>query len=251
MATERKDPRLGLGVERHFGLEPGKTALVVVDMQLISTHREYGLQRTMAQLGLIDDLDYYVNRVDDVVIPNIRTLQMAFRTLRWPIIFLTLGAETEDYSDFSRRWQERIESWKSRGLPVAYARVSDEAHRIRPELEPLLGEVVVNKTTSSAFNSSTFRETLRDLGLTTLVFTGVATNFCVEMTMRDAADRGYLCVLVDDACGTLQPDMHQRALEILGFYGRIAVTATLVKEMLVTPPTEVRKAGAVGSATLS
>ena len=231
MKMYHETPGLGVAAMQDFSANPGKTALIVVDMQFASTHRDFGFQRLLAHLGSEDELAAYLDRVDQVVIPNVRRLQAAFREQRWPVIFLIIGSEREDYRDLDRQRQARIACWQSAGLPVAYARVGEAAKRIRPEVAPVPGETVINKTTASAFNSSPFAGHLTRHGITTLVFASVANNFCVEMTLRDASARGLLCLVVDDACATMSDEAHRRAVDVLRFYARIVTTDEILGEV--------------------
>jgi nicotinamidase-related amidase len=80
------------------------------------------------------------------------------------------------------------------------------------ELEPLEGELVVEKNTSSAFNSTGIEWFLRNMDVTTLVVAGVATDMCVETTARDAADRGFDVIVVEDATMTYYEHHHRAAL---------------------------------------
>ena len=79
-------------------------------------------------------------------------------------------------------------------------------------LAPLPGELVIDKNTSSAFNSTGIEWLLRNLGAETLVFAGMATDMCVETTARDAADRGFNAIIVEDAAATFFERHHRAAL---------------------------------------
>lgn len=234
MRLYRQHEGLGLHAMKQYGIVPGKTAMIVVDMQLASTHRDFGFQKLLRKLGLDAELGYYLQRIEGTVVPNIQRLLTLFRKRSWPVIYLTIGSEYQDFRDFDLRRRHRIEFWKNRGLPIAYARVGERQHEINPLVAPEPGEIVINKTTASAFNSSTLQETLAERGVTTLVFVGVATNFCVEMTVRDAADRGYLCFVVEDACAATTRDMHEHAIETLGFYSRVVSTGQFEAELITT-----------------
>jgi nicotinamidase-related amidase len=73
-------------------------------------------------------------------------------------------------------------------------------------------ELVIDKNTSSPFNSTGIDQLLHNMGLQTLIVTGVATDMCVENTSRDAADRGYNVIVVQDATATFFPAHHRAAL---------------------------------------
>jgi nicotinamidase-related amidase len=106
------------------------------------------------------------------------------------------------------------------------------------EVAPAGDEVVIEKTSSGAFNSSAIDQVLRNLGIEHLLACGVATNACVEMTVRDAADRNYQVTLVHDACAAMSEALHQAALLTMdGFMGlvRVASTDEVVKILVESP----------------
>ncbi len=72
--------------------------------------------------------------------------------------------------------------------------------------------MVIDKNTSSAFNSTGIEWMLRNMGIETLVVAGMATDMCVETTSRDAADRGFSVIIAEDASATFFPDHHRAAL---------------------------------------
>jgi nicotinamidase-related amidase len=99
-------------------------------------------------------------------------------------------------------------------------------------LRPAPGEPVINKTTMSAFHSSGFERLLRSWGVEQLVSTGVSTNSCVEGTARDAADRGFRCLLVEDGCGAASQRLHDAACEnFQRLLGRVAASADVMAEL--------------------
>jgi nicotinamidase-related amidase len=81
---------------------------------------------------------------------------------------------------------------------------------------------VVHKKTFGAFNSSDLDEVLRAHGIDTLVICGISTNCCVETTARDAADRGYGVVIVDEGCADYDEAAHDASLRAFHFnFGRV------------------------------
>ena len=74
---------------------------------------------------------------------------------------------------------------------------------ILPELAPAGDELVFSKTAGSVFCATNIEYVLRNLGITTLVVTGVVTTGCVHTAVTDAADRGFHVILVEDGCGAL------------------------------------------------
>jgi nicotinamidase-related amidase len=91
---------------------------------------------------------------------------------------------------------------------------------------------VLNKTTMSAFHSSGFERLVRVWGVEQLVFTGVSTNSCVEGTARDAADRGFRCLLVEDGCGAASEELHHAACRnFQRLLGRVATSERVIAEL--------------------
>jgi len=91
-----------------------------------------------------------------------------------------------------------------------------------PEVAPEESEIVLTKTTSSAFNGTALDRVLRALGVCNLIVCGVFTSNCVESTVRDGADLGYSCLVVEDACGALLEEMHLASIRAMrNVYGHI------------------------------
>jgi biuret amidohydrolase len=206
-----------------FGLERASTALVVVDMQYGSAHPGYGWCRLYHRLGMDSEHAYYVDRLRQIV-PRIGRLLEAFRAREMPAVFLAFGSAVADLSDLSPRHGRRIARWREHGIEPPYPRVGATDHAILEELAPRPGEAVLNKTTASGFTRSGLDRLLRERGQRALVFVGVGTNYCVESTLRDAADHGYDCVLAEDACGASSPQIHERAVESMRPFCRVAMT---------------------------
>ena len=83
----------------------------------------------------------------------------------------------------------------------------------------------MNKTTYGTFTSTGLDHALRSMGVDSLVVGGVVTNVCVETTARDAADRGYEVVLVEDGCAAYSPEIHDATLlSFQGPFGRVRTT---------------------------
>jgi nicotinamidase-related amidase len=105
-------------------------------------------------------------------------------------------------------------------------------HEIIRELAPQEGELLLHKTTSSAFHSTGLHLLLRNLGIEYLVFTGFATQACVETTARDAADLGFFCVLLDDGCITFTQAVHEATLlNFAATFGRVDDSDTVIAEL--------------------
>lgn len=207
-----------------FRLDAARVALVVVDMQYASASRDHGLGRLLAERGQEAIGKVRFDRIEAVVVPTIQRVLDFFRRRGLRIVYLTVGSELPDYSDCPPHMR-----------PLAEA-VGNTAgrreHAILDALVPRPGEPVLNKTTMSAFHSSGFEGLLRTWGVEQLLFTGVSTNSCVEGTARDAADRGFRCVLVEDGCGAANQALHDAACRnFQRLLGRVDSAAVLMREL--------------------
>jgi nicotinamidase-related amidase len=184
------------GVELH----PRTTCLVMVDLMYATGHRDYGLGALLREQGKIEEAEYRFSRIEELVVPNTLRLLAWAREHDVRRVFLTYGSEVSDYSDLSAQMLGVCQATSNR--------VGLREHDLLDELERQPNERVVNKITPSAFNSTPLELILHTYGCDTLLFTGVSTNMCVEGTLRDAADRGFGCILVEDACGADAPEYH-------------------------------------------
>ncbi|MCZ7590468.1 MAG: cysteine hydrolase [Gaiella sp.] len=181
-------------------LRASGTALLVVDMQFFDAHPGYGMG-SMAEPG---EMAEYFEQVAEIV-PRIRRLQDGARRHGIPVLHTHLCSRAPDGADLCR--SHRLRGWR-------YVAGSKEAEFL-PEVAPLAGEVVVEKTTSGAFGSGNLAEELGRIGAERLVVCGVDTRYCVETTVRDASDRSYDVVLVGDACASKTRELHEQGLRVL------------------------------------
>lgn len=210
-----------------FGLNAGKTALVIIDMQYASGSRHHGLGALLQARGEASLGAYRFDRIETVVVPTIARLLARFRAHGLPVVFLTVGSQLPDFSDL-------LPSMRAFARAIGNTAGTLE-HRILEELSPRRGEPVLNKTTMSAFHSSGFERTVQALGATQLCFTGISTNSCVEGTARDAADRGFQCVIVEDGCGAAAQTLHDATcVNFARLLGRVANADTVLSELGLT-----------------
>jgi len=80
-------------------------------------------------------------------------------------------------------------------------------------IEPTDGDVVMPKNTASIFIGTNFEMLMRNAGITTILFTGIATEFGVESSARDASNRGFFPVILTDAVSSYNQEAHNRSLE--------------------------------------
>lgn len=202
-------------------LRRDRTALVVVDMQYHDASPDQGFNLAMERIDP-GCLDYFNERNERLTVPAIARLIEHARASGVDVVYITLGSLHRDLRDMTPRMRESVRDIEARSGVEDIFWCENPAFKIREELAPQPGELIVNKTTWGAFNGSDIDARLRERGYESLVITGISTNCCVETTARDAAERGWGVVLVDDATADYDEAAHEAALR--GFhtnFGRV------------------------------
>lgn len=186
-------------------------ALVVVDMQ------GYYLKRDSSYYAYFNSLhqgclDYILSRCETTVVPNIRRLQDYFREHALPLIYLRLCGTDPERGDLHPIFRDTHHRGKRAGFDNIYPLADDPFAGIVDEIRPLPGETVIDKRTFSAFTGTAMDDILKNLGISMLLFTGLATSQCVETTARDASDRGYGIIMVEDAQADYDEMTHNASL---------------------------------------
>jgi nicotinamidase-related amidase len=209
---------------RPIEVRPGNTALIVVDMQNATGNRNMGLGKLLADEGQADSATYRFDRIEQLLVPNIRRLIRACRTARARVLYVTYGAELENYSDVTPHMLGLVEATRNRkGLPE---------HEIVDTLKPEPGDLVLNKTTMGAFGSTGIDSRLRAMGVETVLVVGVSTNNCVAMTAMEACDHQYGVVIVSDATGTDSDEMQDATLTMLRrLWARVNTTDEVIADL--------------------
>jgi biuret amidohydrolase len=108
-------------------------------------------------------------------------------------------------------------------------------HDMIDELKPIAGEPIVDKPGYGAFHQTDLAQILDNHDVKRLYICGVTTEVCVHSTLREAVDRGYDCVLVSDACGSANVDLHDAALKMVavegGIFGQVLSTQAVLTKM--------------------
>ncbi len=181
---------------------PGDTALIVIDMQYLDAHPDFGWAKKARDAGQFEILKHLFDRLP-MVIHNIRRIQEACRKAGIEVIFIKIQSYTRDGRDLSP-------SYKTKGVQCPPG--SREA-QILEELQPVCDEIVITKLSTNAFTSSPIDSILRYLGITKLLVCGVNTNYCVDTFIRVAYDLGYEVVLLEDCCATVVEEHHRVTCE--------------------------------------
>ena len=204
-----------------FEVDWSRAALLVVDMQNYGCNPDAGIGPMLSQ-RYPDTARYYLPRLAETVIPNVERLVAAFRRAGREVVFTRHGPLLADGRDMIERRRRRdVDALAATDLPALWHRGTFE-HELIEQLQPAPDDLVVDKNTSSAFNSTGIEWLLRNMGIEVLVVVGMATDMCVETTARDAADRGFDVIVVEDATATFFEQHHRAALS--GFarvFGRV------------------------------
>ena len=191
---------------------PHCMALVIIDMQ-----------RDFLELGGFGDaLGNDVARLQAIV-PALKILLNRFRALHLPIIH-TIECHQPDLSDCPPSKRDRGNSTLKIGDRAAMGRIlikGEPGNSTIAELAPLPNEIVIHKPGKGAFYATPLANILQERGITHLLFTGVTTEVCVQTTMREANDRGYECLLVEDCTESYFPEFKQITIEMLRAQGAI------------------------------
>ena len=200
-----------------FTLVPGACALLIIDMQ-----RDF-----LEPGGFGEALGNNVAELRPCIEPNQRLLA-AWRALGWPVMHTREG-HRPDLADLPpcKKIRGRAALTIGDRGPMGRILVRGEAgHDIIPELAPLPGEPVIDKPGKGAFYATDLEAMLRHRGITQLVVTGVTTEVCVQTSMREANDRGYDCLLIEDATESYFPAFKAAAIEMIVAQGGIVGWAT-------------------------
>ncbi|MFS0782034.1 cysteine hydrolase family protein [Bacillus sp. 1P06AnD] len=203
-------------------LDPSKTALLIVDMQNQFISRD-GLDAQMArEKGMFARWEYFFDRIDALAVPNNKKLLDFFRNHELEVTFGRIACHRKDGRD--RSPVQRRPGWNNILLPIG-----DSGAEMVDELKPLGDEIVVNKTTDSVLSGTNYEFLLRNMGIETVVCTGVVTDQCVASTVRSLADAGFEVILVEDACAAATQQLHDAEIMIMNqIYCQVMSTSEVI-----------------------
>jgi nicotinamidase-related amidase len=195
-----------------FVFEPARTALVMIDMQRDFVERG----------GFGESLGNDVSHLERVVAPARALLDWA-RANRLTIVH-TRECHRPDLSDCPPA--KRLRGSPSLRIgdvgPMGRILIDGEPGAdFVPQLAPLAGEIEIVKPGKGAFYGTRLQAVLETGGITHLIFGGVTTEVCVQTTMREANDRGYECLLIEEATGSYFPEFYQATLAMIAAQGGI------------------------------
>jgi nicotinamidase-related amidase len=206
-----------------FPLQRNAVALVVIDMQ-----------RDFAEPGGFGaSLGNDVSRITRIV-PDVKRLIEGFRKAGLPVIH-TMECHRPDLSDLPPAKRDRGNPALRIGDEGPMGRIliaGEPGTAILPELAPIDGEIVIEKPGKGAFYATELGDILKDNGIRQLIFAGVTTEVCVQTTMREANDRGYECLLAEEATESYFPEFKEAAIAMIRAQGAIVGWTAHVDDIL-------------------
>ncbi len=209
-----------------FALAPAHCALLIIDMQ-----RDF-----LEPGGFGAILGNDVSLLRRAIEPTATVLGVA-RQARILVIHTREG-HRPDLADLpsAKRARGRLKTGIGDVGPMGRILVRGEpGHDIVPELAPIDGEPVVDKPGKGAFYATDLEPLLRNRGITQLLVCGVTTEVCVSTTVREANDRGYDCLVIEDCTASYRPEFHDSALAMIeaqgGIFGWVSNSAQVIRAL--------------------
>jgi biuret amidohydrolase len=206
-----------------FQFDAATVALVIIDMQ-----RDF-----VEPGGFGEALGNDVSLLRKALLPTRRVLAAARKA--GILVIHTREGHRADLADLwpAKKERGRFKTTIGDKGPMGRILVRGEfGHDIVDELAPRDGEPVIDKPGKGAFYATDLSEILKSRGIKHLIVCGVTTEVCVNTTVREANDRGYDCLILEDCVASYFPDFHDYALKMIiaqgGIFGWVSSSAKLL-----------------------
>ena len=208
-----------------IAVDPERTALLIVDMQHVFITRPAKAPETEAEKRRAERWEQFYRAIDDAVLPNNVRLLRFFREHGLEVCFAKIQGRKKNGKD--RSLDQKATGYNELLLPPG-----DPSAEIVPELAPGDDEIVVQKTTDSALTGTPLRLMLSNMGIDTVVVTGVLTDQCVSGTVRSLADESFKVWLVEDACRAATEEIQRSELTVLNnIYCHVVNTDEIIEAL--------------------
>ena len=169
----------------------------------------------------------FYKRMNNTVIPNTADMISWARERGLEVIFARIACLKKDGRD-------RSLSQKKAGFNYLLMPTDSEESQIIEELSPYADEISITKTTDSALTGTNLRLTLHNMGIKSVIVTGIFTDQCVSSTVRSLADESFEVLVVEDCCAAATDEIHHQELKIINMIYCHVLQAEDVKQLLAS-----------------